>query len=129
MTQSIDETSKSIKGSFYWMAPELLKQEGHSRKIDVWSLGCCLIEMATGQNPWKKECKTFPELLVRLAQKQSPPIPQHLSPEAQDFIASCCTFDAKLRPRVRELRQHVFILQAPSPNKVHEAALQPSLKD
>ena len=34
------------------MAPELLNQEKHGRRIDIWSLGCTIIEMATANHPW-----------------------------------------------------------------------------
>ena len=42
----------SIKGSPYWMAPEVVRGEGAGKPSDVWSLGCCIIEMLTGQPPW-----------------------------------------------------------------------------
>ena len=42
----------SLKGSLYWMAPEILLQQLHGRRIDVWSLGCTIIEMATATHPW-----------------------------------------------------------------------------
>jgi serine/threonine protein kinase len=34
------------------MAPELLKKDKYSTEIDIWSLGCTVIEMATGHHPW-----------------------------------------------------------------------------
>jgi len=34
------------------MAPELINQKKHGRKIDIWSLGCTIIEMATAYHPW-----------------------------------------------------------------------------
>lgn len=34
------------------MAPEVVKNEPYSAKVDIWSLGCTVIEMFTGQRPW-----------------------------------------------------------------------------
>ena len=34
------------------MAPEVLRGESYGRACDIWSLGCCLIEMATANPPW-----------------------------------------------------------------------------
>jgi serine/threonine protein kinase len=36
------------------MAPEVIKQSKYGRKADIWSFGCCLIEMKTGRNPWSE---------------------------------------------------------------------------
>lgn len=38
-----------------------------------------------------------------------PPIPEHLSEQAKDFIRQCCQFDKKLRPRIKDLLEHPFI--------------------
>jgi len=44
--------SDEINGSIKWMAPELFLQKGRGRRSDIWSLGCTLVELLTGQNPW-----------------------------------------------------------------------------
>ncbi|KAE9466840.1 hypothetical protein C3L33_01212, partial [Rhododendron williamsianum] len=51
----------SLKGSPYWMAPELLQsvmQKDASSDlalaVDIWSLGCTIIEMLNGKPPWSE---------------------------------------------------------------------------
>lgn len=41
-----------MRGSVPWMAPEMVKQTGHGRSADVWSLGATMIEMYTARYPW-----------------------------------------------------------------------------
>lgn len=42
----------SLQGSVFWMAPEVVKQSGHTLKADIWSVGCLVVEMLTGEHPW-----------------------------------------------------------------------------
>lgn len=44
----------SLQGSVFWMAPEVVKQTSHTRKADIWSVGCLVVEMLTGEHPWAK---------------------------------------------------------------------------
>lgn len=43
-----------ILGTISFMAPEVLRGEEYGRSCDIWSVGCCLIEMATTKPPWKE---------------------------------------------------------------------------
>lgn len=42
----------SLQGSVFWMAPEVVKQSGHTKKADIWSVGCLVVEMLTGEHPF-----------------------------------------------------------------------------
>eukprot|EP00158_Paraphelidium_tribonemae_P007178 Partr_v1_DN28139_c3_g1_i2_m55249 putative mitogen-activated protein kinase kinase kinase len=42
----------SVQGSIFWMAPELIRSQSCSCKADIWSVGCLVLEMLTGEHPW-----------------------------------------------------------------------------
>ena len=46
------EFSGQLRGTVAFMAPEVLRGQHYGRSCDVWSVGCCVIEMATGRPPW-----------------------------------------------------------------------------
>ncbi|KAI3747112.1 hypothetical protein L6452_09558 [Arctium lappa] len=56
---------------------------------DVWSLGCGIIEMATGCNPWP-EINNLVSALYKIGYSGDVPLfPMWLSVEAKDFLNKC----------------------------------------
>ncbi|CAJ1977251.1 unnamed protein product [Sphenostylis stenocarpa] len=98
--------AKSMKGTPHWMSPEVILQTGHTISTDIWSVACTVIEMATGKPPWSQQ---YPQEVSAIfyigTTKSHPPIPEHLSPEAKDFLLKCFHKEPDLRPSASELLQ------------------------
>ncbi|KAI0375277.1 Pkinase-domain-containing protein [Pilatotrama ljubarskyi] len=102
----------SMQGTVFWMAPEVVnsKGKGYNSKIDIWSVGCVVFEMWTGQRPWLGQ--EAMAVLLRLYQtKQAPPVPDgiELSALADDFRLKCFAADPDERPTASELRRHPYL--------------------
>ncbi|CAL5377617.1 unnamed protein product [Camellia sinensis] len=103
--------AKSIKGTPYWMAPEVILQTGHSFSADIWSVGCTVIEMATGKPPWSQRYQEVAALFHIGTTKSHPPILEHLSAEAIDFLFKCLqNKEPNLRPAASDLLQFIHLL-------------------
>uniref|UniRef100_A0A0A9FL81 mitogen-activated protein kinase kinase kinase n=1 Tax=Arundo donax TaxID=35708 RepID=A0A0A9FL81_ARUDO len=101
----------SLKGTPYWMAPEVVratldKNVGYDRAVDIWSIGCTIIEMFTGKPPWSN--LEGPAAMFKVL-RADPPIPDNLSPEGKDFLRCCFTRDPALRPTASNLLKHPFV--------------------
>ncbi|CAD8058805.1 unnamed protein product [Paramecium sonneborni] len=108
----------SICGTPNFMAPEVINQEQYGKKADIWSLGCTIIEMATGQPPYS-EYKDAIAIMVKIGKSTQPPeIPEQLqSFEARDFLSKCLQIDPKKRSTADELLKHPF-LDEPKQNQL-----------
>ncbi|KAI8883868.1 hypothetical protein K501DRAFT_285104, partial [Backusella circina FSU 941] len=108
-----DQNSRmSLRGSVYWMAPEVVKNEPYSAKVDIWSLGCTLIEMLTGQRPWLSLNQIA--ALYNLGRHNSPTIPDNISDCAKHFLSQCFMIDPTKRPTANELLTHEFLTEDPT---------------
>lgn len=113
MSQSL---ANSCKGTLLYMAPEMIEPPADSRRyglaVDIWSLGCTIIEMADGKGPWS-HLKGF-SFFFKVSQGELPPIPDILSSEAKDFIRRCLKWKPEERANVSELLHHPFVTNAPA---------------
>ena len=100
----------SLKGTPYWMAPEVIMQTGHGRSADIWSVGCTVIEMITGKPPFS-EFPTQVSVLFHIANTQDPPtIPEGVTEDCQDFLLLCFKRNPKERPTAATLLKHRFVM-------------------
>eukprot|EP01043_Picozoa_sp_COSAG02_P037408 COSAG02_NODE_2803_length_8002_cov_3.625712_4_plen_407_part_00 len=76
----------SLKGTPYWMAPEVIKQTGHGRQADIWSVGCTVIEMLTGKPPWVQFNTQVSALFHIASSKEPPSMPADVTTPCRTFL-------------------------------------------
>jgi mitogen-activated protein kinase kinase kinase len=115
LVQDITSTkpNKSMTGTPMYMSPEVIKGDnnGHYGAVDIWSLGCVILEMATGRRPWANLDNEW-AIMYNIAQGNPPqlPSPDQLSPQGIDFLKRCFNPDAKKRDTAVDLLQHEWIM-------------------
>ncbi|RHY25325.1 hypothetical protein DYB25_003326 [Aphanomyces astaci] len=105
--------SKSMRGTPYYMAPEVIKQQTHDTKADIWSIGCTLLKMLTGAPLWKDmKFQTQVALFYHIANLTAPPaLPSTLSEVATSFVLACLQIPPDDRWSADQLLRHPFIQQ------------------
>jgi len=108
-TVSLEESLMSLKGSIHWMAPEAIRQSSTHISMDIWSLGCVLIEMKSGNPPFAHFSNELASIFKIANTTDPPPLPPNTSPLAASFISSCLTLDCVDRPSASDLLSHAFL--------------------
>ncbi|XP_064601071.1 uncharacterized protein LOC135467238 [Liolophura sinensis] len=108
LSMSRSQILKSMKGTPYWMAPEVVNETGHGRKSDIWSIGCTVFEMATRKPPWS-DMSPLAAIFAIGCDKPIPQLPDHFSKDVRDFVNKCLTRDQNERMSATEALQHRFI--------------------
>ncbi|KAK9983559.1 hypothetical protein SO802_033084 [Lithocarpus litseifolius] len=104
----------SFKGSPYWMAPEVIKntiKNGCNLAVDIWSLGCTVLEMATAKPPWS-QYEGVAAMFKIGNSKELPEIPDHLSEDGKAFVKLCLQRNPLYRPTAAQLLEHPFVKNA-----------------
>ncbi|TGZ50963.1 Mitogen-activated protein kinase kinase kinase 4 [Temnothorax longispinosus] len=97
-------------GTQAYMAPEVfMKSEssGHGRAADIWSVGCCIIEMASGRRPWSDYDSNY-QIMFKVGMGETPALPKNLSAEGIDLVKKCLQHDPKKRLTANNLLAHSF---------------------
>ncbi|XP_038071714.1 serine/threonine-protein kinase PAK mbt-like isoform X2 [Patiria miniata] len=103
---------KSLVGTPYWMAPEVISRLPYGPEVDIWSLGIMVMEMVDGEPPFFNEP---PLQAMRRIRDMPPPKlknPHKASPRLQGFLERMLVRDPSQRASAFELLQHPFLRTA-----------------
>jgi serine/threonine protein kinase len=106
-----------VKGTPLWMAPEVIKEQQAAtgwKKADIWSVGCTVIEMATGKPPWSQFSNPVTAMYHIACVEELPQMPENLSPEGKLFLSLCIQRDPSGRPDVSSLLLQSFVAHLPN---------------
>ncbi|KAI9728460.1 MAG: hypothetical protein M1828_003862 [Chrysothrix sp. TS-e1954] len=114
-----NDVTNSMQGSVFWMAPEVVRSQGkgYSAKVDIWSIGCVVLEMFAGKRPWSRE-EAVGAIYKLGSLNEPPPIPddvsEKISPAALSFMLDCFNVEPGERPTADTLLGSQFAW--PDPN-------------
>jgi serine/threonine protein kinase len=105
---TVDTTHKTVCGTPEYMAPEVIREEGHGRPVDYWALGVIIYEMIVGKTPWAEMSAT--DMFFSVLTKPVP-FPKSISNSARHLIEGLMSKDPKTRMGVSgadEVKNHPF---------------------
>eukprot|EP01127_Copromyxa_protea_P000023 TRINITY_DN10021_c0_g1_i1.p1 TRINITY_DN10021_c0_g1~~TRINITY_DN10021_c0_g1_i1.p1 ORF type:complete len:852 (-),score=152.43 TRINITY_DN10021_c0_g1_i1:69-2624(-) len=99
----------TLTGTPYYMAPELIQRIPYGAKVDIWSMGICIIEMIEGQPPFYNLDPTEAFDAITDAVENDTRLRENASPEAVLFVEQCLKCNPEERASAADLLKLSFM--------------------
>ena len=95
------EKAKTMVGTPYYLAPEIINGQQYDAKCDIWALGILLYELMTFKMPFN--AVSLPLLSIKINRGVYKPPPSTYSNEIKDLLKKCLTIEPDKRPSIDEI--------------------------
>ncbi|KAJ7526999.1 hypothetical protein O6H91_16G031300 [Diphasiastrum complanatum] len=122
--------SATFRGTQLWMAPEVLNKREQGFPSDIWSLGCTVMELLTGDMPWTHTGTHVHHVIECIRAGRMPKFPSCpcISAVGRDFIEKCLKFNADDRWSSFQLLQHAFVRDSITPSSTGKTFMEERIK-
>ncbi|KAL1191086.1 Mitogen-activated protein kinase kinase kinase 20 [Cardamine amara subsp. amara] len=121
------EIDSPFVGSPVYMSPESVQNGVAEKALDLWSLGCIVLEMFTGEIPWSEV--NFDDLAPLLLDGKAPKIPESVVPcDARKFLETCFARNPEERESASDLLLHPFLCGGKKTEKIVSGFSLPPLR-
>lgn len=130
--QIFTSNTKTPCGTVGYTAPEVVKDQRYSTKVDMWAIGCVLYTLLCGFPPFFDEkIDTLTELISKGQYTFLRPWWDEISDGAKSAVECLLRFDPEKRYNIDQFLNHPWILEGSSPSsslELYQASSRPSQK-